>query len=82
MSDIAYCANGRCGADFLRLSDGTLFVCPSNNSHFAWLCKDCMKLFRIDWLSGTPTLVASRLRPLGPQLRAHIVSLGVMKHGN
>lgn len=57
MSKVAYCANQNCGADFLRLSDGKLFVCPNHNSRVAWLCELCMKRFTIEWHGGEAVLV-------------------------
>lgn len=62
MPEIAYCASPNCRADFLRLSDGKLFVCPTDNSKFAWLCEVCMEQFTSEWPDGVLVLHAVRHR--------------------
>jgi hypothetical protein len=62
MADITNCANIDCPADFLRLSDGKLFICPQNDFCFAWLCEVCMKRFTIDWQDTTPVAVPVRCK--------------------
>jgi hypothetical protein len=60
MSTVAECANPKCNAEFLRLSDGKLCVSSVDNSCFIWLCETCMKLFTVEW-QGTKAVLAYRI---------------------
>jgi hypothetical protein len=66
MSTVSQCANPRCFADFLRLSDGKLFQCPPEQAHgarhlqCAWLCEVCRKSYTVDWHDGKVVLSPMR----------------------
>lgn len=46
---ISYCANPDCGAEFLYLHDGEVFVIelPDRSVRYYWLCKLCAGRMRI-----------------------------------
>jgi len=68
MVTVSQCANPKCIADFLRLSDGKLFQCPPEQTRgdrqllCAWLCEVCRHTHTVEWQNGRPLAVPLRIR--------------------
>jgi len=53
-STVSHCANPKCNAEFKRMGQGTLFVCPSDpevtvnhlRQKVIWLCDACAREFQ------------------------------------
>jgi hypothetical protein len=54
---VAHCANPKCDAEFKRMGQGTLFVCPSDpkvtvnhlRQKAIWLCDACVDEFEVQF---------------------------------
>ena len=54
---VAHCANPKCDAEFKRMGQGTLFVCPSDpkvtvnhlRKKAIWLCDACVDEFAVQF---------------------------------
>ncbi len=56
-STVSHCANPKCGAEFKRLGEGVLFICPTDpevtvnhlRQKAIWLCEACAREFEVQF---------------------------------
>jgi hypothetical protein len=76
---INYCANPDCGAEFLYLHEGELFVIrlPDNGVQHYWLCPACAPIFRLTYDPSEGSKVVAKSG--GPDSTPSIVRMAIGK---
>jgi hypothetical protein len=70
-SSVSHCANPDCHAEFKRMGQGTLFVCPSDpevtvnhlRQRVVWLCDACAREFEMPQIAARQRAYSEAERP-------------------